>query len=222
MLSETLLAVLENLNGNIALAFSHQAEDVVALALLKRHVKRPFGVFTLDTGKNFEETKPFHMQVESFFDIRIEQYFPNADEVAALEADLGEWGMRGGLDERKRCCQIRKVNPLRRALSGKTAWLTGLRAEQSITREHIAEIEYDGAFGLLKFNPLAHWTARQVFAYIDENRLPLHPLYRQGFKSIGCKPCTRAVRDDEDARAGRWWWEAPEHKECGLHIKEAR
>jgi phosphoadenosine phosphosulfate reductase len=159
--------------------------------------------------------------VESFFDICIQQYFPNSEDVAMLETELGEWGMRASLANRKRCCEIRKVAPLRCALTGKTAWITGLRAEQSVTRENIAEIEFDETFQLLKFNPLAAWNTQQVFSYIADNNLPLHPLYQKGFKSIGCEPCTRAVLEHEDARAGRWWWENPEHKECGLHIRKA-
>jgi phosphoadenosine phosphosulfate reductase len=221
MLSKLVSGVLSKLEGEIALAFSYQAEDIVTLDLIRRYFTRPFEVFTLDTGKSFEATKAFHPIAETYFEISIKRYFPDHEEVIELEDDLGEWGMRNSLDDRQRCCRVRKVHPLRRALAGKTAWITGLRAEQSITRTGLPEIEYDETFQLIKFNPLINWHERQVFDYIETYQLPLHPLYQKGFKSIGCSPCTRAVQSGEDIRSGRWWWENPEHKECGLHVRES-
>jgi phosphoadenosine phosphosulfate reductase len=127
--------------------------------------------------------------------------------------------MRESLDNRHLCCHVRKVEPLHRALKGKSAWITGLRAAQSVTRSELQVVEYDEKLNLFKINPIAFWSDEELFGYIKKHNLPLNPLYKQGFKSIGCKPCTRAVSEGEDVRAGRWWWENPEHKECGLHIR---
>jgi phosphoadenosine phosphosulfate reductase len=128
--------------------------------------------------------------------------------------------MRASLENRHLCCQVRKVNPLGKILAGKSAWVTGLRASQSITRTDLKVLEYDEKFGLIKINPLADWSEEDLSAYIVKHGLPLNPLYVQGFKSIGCVPCTRPVNEGEDIRAGRWWWENPEHKECGLHLRK--
>ena len=214
-----LAAILEKIAGDVALAFSHQAEDVVVLHLLKAHARRPVDVFTLDTQKFFPETESYHAAVERFFGLEIRRVLPEAVEVASLEADLGTWGMRHSLENRHRCCNVRKVAPLKTALAGKSAWITGLRAAQSVTRTELQRLEYDETHRLIKINPIASWSEQQVFDLIAREKLPLHPLYDQGFRSIGCAPCTRAVGPDEDLRAGRWWWENPEHKECGLHLR---
>jgi phosphoadenosine phosphosulfate reductase len=212
--------ILASIKGPIALAFSHQAEDAVALHLAARCGTEGLEVFTLDTGKLFPETLAYHEEAEKFFGLRIKKYSPEAGEAEELERALGEWGMRESLENRRRCCAVRKVAPLQRALKGKSAWITGLRAAQSVTRAGLGILEYDGKNGLIKINPLADWTDEDVSAYIKEHHLPLNPLYAKGFKSIGCRPCTRAVEDGEDIRAGRWWWENPEHRECGLHVKQ--
>jgi phosphoadenosine phosphosulfate reductase len=237
--------ILNAIKGPIALAFSHQAEDVAALHLVLQykmescaqragahgagaHGADALGagalwaleVFTLDTGKLFPETLAYHEEVEKFFGIAIKKYHPDQNAVQKLEEELGEWGMRESLDKRHHCCHIRKVEVLRQALAGKSAWITGLRAAQSITRANLQIFEYDENNGLLKINPLADWSDTDLSAYIKTHNLPVNPLYGKGFKSIGCAPCTRAVKENEDIRAGRWWWENPEHKECGLHLKE--
>ncbi|MDR1976650.1 MAG: phosphoadenylyl-sulfate reductase [Campylobacteraceae bacterium] len=217
---ESLQRVIDKIKGAVALSFSYQAEDVVALHFLSHCRIKSLEVFTLDTGKLFDECLALHQQTEEFFKISIKRYLPKADDVKGLEERLGDWGMRESLENRHLCCHIRKVEPLSRALSGKAAWVTGLRAAQSVTRSELKSVEYDEKFNLFKINPLAFWSEDELFSHIKKYNLPLNPLYAQGFKSIGCRPCTRAVREDEDIRAGRWWWENPEHKECGLHIKE--
>ncbi|MDR0587798.1 MAG: phosphoadenylyl-sulfate reductase [Burkholderiales bacterium] len=214
--------LLNKLEGDIALALSYQAEDVVVLHLLKERLTRPFEVFTLDTGRHFKESLDLHRQIETFFNLTIHRYTPDEHELRSLEADFAdEWAMRASLQNRKRCCNVRKVRPLARALAGKTAWVTGLRAAQSVTRENIHVVEYDESFQCLKFNPLAHWSEDAVTDYMNAHSLPNNALYREGFRSIGCAPCTRAIAANEDIRAGRWWWENPEHKECGLHTRKS-
>ncbi|MDR2797667.1 MAG: phosphoadenylyl-sulfate reductase [Treponema sp.] len=209
------------MRGPAALAFSYQAEDAAALHLLLQCGGEEVEVFTLDTRRLFPETGAYHRELELFFKVPIHQYYPDPEEEKKLEAELGEWGMRESLEKRQRCCDVRKVRPLGRLLAGKNAWVTGLRAAQSITRSELKLLEYDEQFGLIKINPLADWSDEDLAAYIERYRIPLNPLYAQGFKSIGCAPCTRAVQEGEDIRAGRWWWELPGHKECGLHTRRA-
>ncbi|MFV0480539.1 MAG: phosphoadenylyl-sulfate reductase [Campylobacteraceae bacterium] len=211
--------ILSSLKGPVALAFSHQAEDVIALDIALKSGYKDLEVFTLNTGKLFDETLNYNGAVEKFFGISIKEYFPCSKKVAELEIKLGEWGMRESLDNRHLCCNIRKMEPLNTALKDKNAWITGIRVAQSITRSDTKLLEWDEKFKMIKINPLSLWSDEDVFAYIKKYNLPLNSLYSQGFKSIGCKPCTRAVGANEDIRAGRWWWENPEHKECGLHLK---
>jgi phosphoadenosine phosphosulfate reductase len=218
--SDFLPDITAKIKGPIALAFSYQAEDLAALHLLLQCNIESLEVFTLDTKKLFPEIHAYHRDLEDFFAVPINKYSPDPAAEKNLEAKLGEWGMRESLENRHLCCQIRKVDPLGKILRGKSAWVTGLRAAQSVTRTGLAVLEYDEKFKLIKINPLAAWSEKDLAVYIEKHRLPLNPLYARGFKSIGCAPCTRAVREDEDIRAGRWWWENPEHKECGLHIKE--
>ncbi|MDR2790869.1 MAG: phosphoadenylyl-sulfate reductase [Campylobacteraceae bacterium] len=212
--------IISRINGTIALSFSYQAEDTAVLHLLSQCQINSLEVFTLDTGKLFSECKKLHTETEEFFNISIKKYLPKSLDVENLEKTLGDWGMRESLANRRLCCHVRKVEPLERALKGKSAWVTGLRAAHGVTRSSIQIVEYDEKFNLFKINPIAFWSDEELFAYIKEYNLPLNPLYSKGFKSIGCAPCTRAVKEGEDIRAGRWWWENPEHKECGLHIKE--
>jgi len=210
---------IQEKNLKVAIAFSHQSEDVVNISLAKK-LGIDFDVFTLDTKKLFKESLVYQKEIEKFFDISIKSYSASDEQIRELENEIGEYGIFESIDLRKRCCYIRKLVPLREALQGYDGWITGVRSEQSITRIDVVMSEFDNEFKLLKFNPLVFWSTNDIQEYLKKNNIPVNPLYAQGFKSIGCAPCTRAVKDGEDLRAGRWWWENPEHKECGLHIKQ--
>ncbi len=202
----------------ITLASSFGAEDVVLidmLAALEPKVK----VFTLDTGRLNEETYELMDRIRSRYKIDIEAYFPDFKKVETLERAKGFYSFRESVENRKECCAIRKVELLARALKGMDAWITGLRREQSVTRAGVEKCEIDDAHGgITKINPLAAWTNEEVWDYIRKNKVPYNQLHDLGYPSIGCAPCTRAVKPGEDIRAGRWWWEHPDHKECGLHL----
>lgn len=209
---------LATINGDIKLAFSHQIEDVILLDLLaKLGILPQIAVFTLDTHKLFEESLAHQREVERYFGIEIATFCATSEELARIEREIGEWGMRESLEKRKECCRVRKILPLRRALEGVSAWISGIRAAQSMTRAHVGLVEDDAQFGLQKINPLFDWDDTKVWDYANAHNLPVNPLYAQGFASIGCAPCTRAIEPGESIRAGRWWWEDPAHKECGLH-----
>ena len=200
-----------------AIAASFGVEDVVLIHLASRHAPS-IGVFTLDTGRLPPETYEVMEEVRRRFGRPIETYFPDRAAVEELEREKGFFSFRRSIEERKECCSVRKLEPLSRALAGKAAWLTGLRREQSVTRAGVEPVEVDAAHGgILKLNPLAGWREEQVWRYAREHELPVNALHGRGYPSIGCAPCTRAVAPGEDIRAGRWWWESPEHKECGLH-----
>ena len=205
-----------------AIASSFGVEDMVLIDLAVRHAPR-LRVFTLDTGRLHPETYQAMEDVRRRYGIAIESWFPERGAVERLEGEKGFFSFRRSVDDRKECCAIRKLEPLSRALAGRRAWVTGLRREQSPTRADVQTVEIDrGNGGVLKLNPLADWTEAQVWHYARENRVPVNPLHAQGYPSIGCAPCTRAVAPGEDVRAGRWWWEQPEHKECGLHARADR
>lgn len=205
--------------GKIALAFSHQIEDTIALDLaLKAGIDREkFEVFTLDTKKLFTESLAYQAEVSRFFDIEIKPYSASDSAILELENELGEWGIRESVEKRKKCCAVRKIKPLKLALSGKAAWISGIRIAQSITRSDTQLVESDKNFALTKINPLFDWEDKKMWDYAKSRNLPINALYERGFSSIGCSICTRAIKDGEDIRAGRWWWENPDHKECGLH-----
>ena len=210
--------VLGNIKGDIKLAFSHQIEDVILLDMLaKLGILPQIEVFTLDTQKLFEQSLAHQREVERHFGIEILRYCASGEELEAVEREIGDWGMRESLEKRKKCCFVRKILPLRRALEGASAWISGIRAAQSMTRAHVGLVEDDAQFGLQKINPLFDWDDAKVWEYANAHDLPKNPLYAQGFASIGCAPCTRAIEPGESIRAGRWWWEDPAHKECGLH-----
>ena len=202
---------------NIVLASSFGAEDVVLIDILSK-LDPKIKVFTLDTGRLNEETYEVMDKVRRKYGILIESYFPDKEAVQKLEREKGFYSFRESVDNRKECCAIRKVEPLNRALKGVDAWITGLRRAQGVTRVDLNKIEADPAhLGLTKINPLADWSQEDVWAYIKKNGVPYNRLHDQGYPSIGCAPCTRAVQEGEDIRAGRWWWENPDHKECGIH-----
>src|SRR6266849_3473164 len=203
------------------IASSFGVEDVTLIDLAARHAPR-LRVFTLDTGRLHPETYQVMEEVRRRYRILIESYFPERAAVEQLEREKGFFSFRRSVAERKECCAIRKLEPLSRALAGRAAWVTGLRREQSATRAEVAVIDLDlENGGLVKLNPLADWTEAQTWQYAREHSLPVNPLHAQGYPSIGCAPCTRPIQPGEDVRAGRWWWESPEHKECGLHPSSA-
>lgn len=210
---------LELYHPAMALASSFSMEDAVALHLL--HELQPAArVFALDTGRLDPETYECAEALRRRYGITIEWYFPKHEDVQTLERTKGLFSFRDSVEERKACCGIRKVEPLARALSGLKAWVTGLRREQSVTRTRLAAVEIDPSNPeRVKINPLAGWTMEQVRTFTREHRIPHNRLYDRGYTSIGCAPCTRALQPGEDQRAGRWWWENPEHKECGLHTR---
>lgn len=203
----------------IAQASSFSIEDVVVTDLLTR-IRPDVRVFAIDTGRLPEATLLCADTVAARFHLQIAWFFPRHDAVEELIRKNGTHSFRESLEKRHACCGIRKVEPLSRALAGLTAWITGLRRDQNVSRTQLAEVEPDPLHGgILKYNPLAAWTAEDVLDYASARRLPINQLYAQGYRSIGCAPCTRAVQAGEDERAGRWWWESPEHKECGLHAR---
>lgn len=174
-------------------------------------------VFSLDTGRLPPETYEVLAETEKRYGRRLNVYYPQH---SLVEAYVGQHGINGfydSIDQRKACCHVRKVEPLRRALAGKKAWVTGLRAEQAATRGNLKPLVHDETFDLVKVNPLADWSEREVWTYIRAHGLPYNKLHDRNYPSIGCAPCTRAISAGEDLRAGRWWWESPETKECGLH-----
>jgi phosphoadenosine phosphosulfate reductase len=156
-------------------------------------------------------------RVRERYGLTVQSYFPDREAVERLEREKGFYSFRESIEARKECCGIRKVEPLRRALSGLRAWMTGLRASQAVTRTDMHAFEWDEGNGLAKVNPLIDWSDEQTWDYVRANDVPYNRLHDQGFPSIGCAPCTRAIQPGEDIRAGRWWWENPENKECGLH-----
>ncbi len=218
---ELLQWALTDFHPKIALASSFGAEDVVLIDMVSK-LEPKVKIFTLDTGRLNEETYELMDRIRSRYKINIESYFPNFEKVEALERAKGFYSFRESIDNRKECCGIRKVEPLNRALKDLNAWITGLRRDQSVTRADVQKIEVDNAHGnIFKINPLAAWTNEDVWNYIRKNNVPYNKLHDLGYPSIGCAPCTRAIKPGEDIRAGRWWWENPEHKECGLHIQKS-
>lgn len=205
--------------SDAAFATSLGLEDQVISHMCSRASGQP-RIFTLDTGRIFPETYALIDRTREKLGVEIEVYFPDC---RALETVLKEKGTNffyNSVEDRKECCRIRKIEPLKRALASSRVWITGLRKEQSVTREGMELVEFDEALGVIKLNPLLEWSLEEVEAYIHEHNVPYNPLHDRGFVSIGCQPCTRAIEAGEDIRAGRWWWENPEHKECGLHIRK--
>jgi phosphoadenosine phosphosulfate reductase len=216
---EVLQWAFEKFSPDIALACSFQAEGSVLIDMLHCLRGADFRVFTLDTGRLNQETYDCMEALRQRYGIAIEVYFPAADKVEQMVKAHGLNLFYEAIELRKHCCTVRKVEPLKRALSGLTAWATGLRREQTAARTAVEKVERDEAHGgILKVNPLADWTRKQVWDYIAAHDLPYNKLHDRGFPSIGCAPCTRAIKPWEESRAGRWWWEQAEQKECGLHV----
>jgi phosphoadenosine phosphosulfate reductase len=202
----------------IALASSFGAEDVILIDMMVKINKEKAKIFTLDTGRLNQETYDVMDAIRKKYDIQIEVYFPEHRETEEMVKIKGMNLMYESVENRKLCCEIRKVHPLNRALSKLDGWITGLRREQAITRANIYKLEIDSSHGnIAKINPLADWTNEMIWDYIHKNNVPYNKLHDSGYPSIGCEPCTRAVHRGEDPRAGRWWWENATQKECGLH-----
>ncbi len=215
--SEILRVGIEAAGGPVSLACSFSLEDVAIIDIAHK-AGLNLGVFALDTGRLNEETYEVADALVERYRLKIDWYFPRHEAVEQLERAEGLFSFRESLDKRHACCGIRKVEPLSRALKGLSGWVTGMRREQSVTRGDLKAIELDALNGgILKINPLIDWSEEQLNGYTEEHHLPKNRLYSQGYRSIGCAPCTRDVQPGEDARAGRWWWENPENKECGLH-----
>lgn len=213
---EILAYFLPEYGDRIALASSLGAEDQVLTDLIIK-TKADARIFTIDTGRLFPECYQLIDRTNDKYDIRIEVFSPDHTGVEQYVKDHGINAFYQSVELRKACCHCRKLEPLRRALSTVDVWICGLRASQAVTRAGIDVVEWDENNGLIKVNPLAHWSEEQVWDYIKAHRVPYNKLHDKGFPSIGCQPCTRAIEPGEDVRAGRWWWEDPEHKECGLH-----
>ncbi|WP_419771063.1 MAG: phosphoadenylyl-sulfate reductase [Candidatus Marinarcus sp.] len=215
---EVLEYFLKTYKGKIALSSSFGAEDQVLTDMILKQDKSA-KIFTLDTGRLPYETYSVMDNTNLKYNIKVDVYFPDAKEVETLYKEQGINGFYESIENRKRCCFVRKIAPLQRALQGLNIWITGLRASQSITREAMHLVEYDENNKVIKLNPLLLWSEEDVWDYIKTHKVPYNKLHDHGYPSIGCAPCTRAIKEGKDIRSGRWWWENPEHKECGLHKK---
>jgi phosphoadenosine phosphosulfate reductase len=213
----------EKFEDKMVLASSFGAEDVVLIDMMCKINRNITRVFTLDTGRLNQETYDLIDKIRKKYDIVVDVYFPNAVDIEKMVASKGMNLMYESIENRKLCCNLRKIEPLKRALKQFDCWITGLRREQTMTRIKILKIEVDSLNNnIIKLNPLADWTSEEIWKHIHENKIPYNELHDKGYPSIGCEPCTRAIREGEDPRAGRWWWENDAHKECGLHWKEGK
>ncbi len=214
--------VLQYLNrkhpGKLVFSSSMGAEDQVITHMLTAITPTP-DIFTLDTGRLFYETYDLIEKTNSRYKINIRVMFPDREAVEKMVNAKGINLFYHSVENRKACCAVRKIEPLRRALKGYDVWVTGLRREQSPTRNDLHVVDWDDTHQIIKVNPLLEWTEGQLWDYIQAHDIPYNPLHDKGYPSLGCKPCTRAIMPGEDIRAGRWWWEQPETKECGLHVK---
>ena len=213
---EVLTYFLDRFGNKIALSSSLSIEDQALTDMLLRinpHVR----IFTLDTGRLFPETYQLIDRTNERYKIKMEVFCPQAEALQRFVHEQGINPFYESIEKRHACCQVRKLEPLSRAFQGLDAWICGLRRSQSVTRNEMRMVEWDERHALLKVNPLIQWTEEQVWGYIKTNQVPYNKLHNQGYPSIGCEPCTRAVKPGEDIRSGRWWWESPDHRECGLH-----
>lgn len=215
-LEDRLLEITRAIPGRVTFSTSLGIEDQAVLNAIAQS-GAAIDVFTLDTGRHFPETLETLEASENRYGLNIRVMYPDAQELEELVARDGIFGFRLAVENRKACCDIRKVRPLKRALAGAAGWLTGLRREQSLGRAHVPFAAWDAEHALVKLNPLADWSLEQLETYVDANNVPINSLHARGFPSIGCQPCTRAIKPGEDIRAGRWWWENEDGKECGLH-----
>ena len=217
--AEILQYFISTFKGRIALSTSLGAEDQVLTEMVVA-LDPAVKIFTLDTGRMFPETYDAIEMTNARYNINIKVFFPDYRQVEKMVNEKGINLFYESIENRKLCCHIRKIEPLKRALNGLEVWISGLRRAQSVTRENVHTVEWDENNNLMKINPLINWSEEQVWEYIKRKHIPYNKLHDKGFPSIGCQPCTRAVEPGENIRAGRWWWENPENKECGLHVKE--
>lgn len=205
--------------GQVTFSSSFGIEDQAITHLLLSN-KIPVSIFTLDTGRLFSETYSVWSATNQQYQTKVQAYYPDRQLLEQYLSEKGPNAFYESVENRKSCCFIRKVEPLKRALAGNIVWITGLRAAHSPERENLEQIEWDESNGIIKYHPLLHWSGKEVADFIAANGVPYNPLHDKGFVSIGCAPCTRAIRPGEDFRAGRWWWEDNSKKECGLHVHE--
>lgn len=216
--ADSLSAVISHFTSP-AFSTSFSIEDQMITHLIHQW-KLPVRIFTLDTGRHFSETYRVWDETCVKYNLKIESFNPESKTVESLLNQKGPYSFYESVDNRKECCHIRKVLPLQRALVGTDLWITGIRAEHSVTRTDLPMLEYDTAHNIIKFHPLLPKSHEEVWSFIAEHKIPYNKLYDTGFLSIGCEPCTRAVKAGESLRSGRWWWENPETKECGLHVRK--
>ncbi len=216
---EILTYFIEEYEGKVALGSSLGAEDQVLTDMIAG-IDKSTKIFTLDTGRVFPETYQTLHDTNKKYGINVEVYFPNSEKVERMVNEKGINLFYKSIENRKMCCDVRKIEPLRRAMTDVDVWVTGIRKEQSITRILTEVVEFDPINEIIKINPLLEWTEDELWQYINNNDVPFNKLHDKGFPSIGCQPCTRAIKEGEDVRAGRWWWETPEQKECGLHSRK--
>lgn len=215
---EVIRFFISHYKEKVAFSSSLGLEDQVITHMIAA-IDKNTRIFTLDTGRVFPETYSLISRTNDRYDINIQIFFPDYKAVETMVNKKGINLFYESIENRKECCRIRKIEPLKRAFSGLGAWICGLRREQSVTRNDMQVVEWDANNNLIKINPLINWTEQQVWDYIKANNVPYNVLHDKGFPSIGCQPCTRAIKPGEDIRAGRWWWENPDQKECGLHAR---
>ncbi len=214
---ELLLALANQFPGKVIFSTSFSYEDqVITHKILSTNL--PIKIFTLDTGRLFPETYSVWRSTNEKYNTHIKAYYPDAISLENFVSEKGPNSFYESVENRKGCCYIRKVEPLKRALKDNSIWITGLRAEHSVDRSDMPQVEWDESNTIIKYHPILHWTTEEVKRYINENNIPYNILHDKGFVSIGCAPCTRAIKPGEDFRAGRWWWEENSKKECGLHV----
>lgn len=216
--AEILQYLLDKFPGKVTLGSSMGAEDQVLIDMMSK-CKGTYSVFTLDTGRLFPETYELIDTTNKKYGLRIRVLFPDKQQIEEMVNSKGINLFYESVENRKLCCYLRKVEPLKRALPGNEIWITGLCKDQSVNRFFTKLVDWEENFKILKVSPLLNWTEKEVWNYIKKNNVPYNSLHDKNFPSIGCQPCTRAIKNGEDVRAGRWWWESPEHSECGLHEK---
>ena len=218
-IDEVLSLVAGQFPGKVVFSTSFSFEDQ-AISHLILHNRLPIKIFTLDTGRLFPETYSVWRSTNEKYNTQIHAYYPDAVMLENFVSQKGPNSFYESVENRKECCRIRKVAPLKRALQNNEVWITGLRAEHSADRQDMPQVEWDETNNIIKYHPILHWTTEEIKKFINKNDIPYNPLHDKGFVSIGCAPCTRAIRPGEDFRAGRWWWEDNSKKECGLHVHQ--